>query len=270
MKDARRRRLPLLDRLAAVVPGGAARSTRTASPSTTGSSTLCSRRASRPYPTLYHWDLPAGAPGPRRLGRTQTRRALSRPTRRMSPRRWATGSRDWTTLNEPRCSAPGSATSRDGTAPGPTDIGPRCPRLTTCCSDMGWRLSRSGRSPGCAASASSTPAAYAEPAPADPTPTLAPPRRPTATRPLVARPGLRPRLPGGHARGLRRRPARRPRRPGDHRAPLDWLGINYYSPRSSPTTRPVRRRSSGWCRVRRRTPDRDGWEISDRGARTGC
>ena len=41
-----------------IAADGAARSSRAASTSTTGSSTSCSRTASRPSLTLYHWDLP--------------------------------------------------------------------------------------------------------------------------------------------------------------------------------------------------------------------
>ena len=105
MRRARRGRLPLLGRLAA----GRARRRRPGQP---GGPRLLRPAGRRPaggrHPPVRH-ALPlgpaAGAAGPRRLAGAGHRRALRRRTRRWSPSALGDRVTDWTTLNEPLCSA---------------------------------------------------------------------------------------------------------------------------------------------------------------------
>ena len=104
------------------------RSTRRASGSTTSSSTPCSSSASRPFATLYHWDLPQALEDE---GGWTDRRIVDRFVDYSSqvhaaPRRPGPA---WATLNEPWCSAClgyGAGRARAG-RPGPTRRPPRRP-----------------------------------------------------------------------------------------------------------------------------------------------
>ena len=230
MRDARPQRLPLLDRLAARPPDGRVRSTTPASTSTPGSSTSCSPPASgrgsrcTTGTSPRRWRTPAGgrrATPPTRFAEYAT--AVVEPPRRPGHR--------WTTLNEPWCSA------FLGYATGAARAGP--PR-------------RGGVDP-----RRPPPVARARPGGGADARRPARPRVRHHAQPLPRRPGVRPR------RGRRRGPPSTARatacssipssgaaypddvrvvradlRPGARSttatlaviaAPLDVLGINYYS-----------------------------------------
>ena len=91
-------------------------------------------RGITPWATLYHWDLPAGARGRRRLAGPRHRRTASPSTPRTSPTPSGDRVEHWITLNEPWCSAfLGYGSGRH--APGA--LGRRRRRWlprTTCCS----------------------------------------------------------------------------------------------------------------------------------------
>ena len=264
MQRAGRRRLPVLDRLAA---GRARRrrpgQRRRASTSTTGWSTACWRRASRPFATLYHWDLPQALQDRGGWPAAGDRRALRRVRRRSSPSALGDRVTDWATLNEPLCSA--WIGHLEGTmAPGLTDLDGRRARLVPpAARPRPGRRRRSAPPPrtpqvGIVNNLSHVRAGHR---PRRGRRRRAPRRRPH--QPLVARPGPRPRLPGGHA--ARCTASNCPSSAGDLEtiaAPLDWLGLNYYFPpdRRRRPDRPAAVRPAG-PPARRRAAPRMDWEV---------
>ena len=97
-------------RFSVVLAAGAARRRRPGQPGRprllpTGSSTSCSATGIEPWLTLYHWDLPQALEDAGGWPARDTAAALRRVRRARRTARSATGSRHWTTLNEPWCSA---------------------------------------------------------------------------------------------------------------------------------------------------------------------
>ena len=135
MRVAGARRLPLLHRLAAHPADRARRGQRgRASTSTTPGRRAARAPASRPFVTLYHWDLPQALQDRGRLGdRARTVDAFVEyadvVTRRLGDR-----VRHWVTHNEPWCIAT-LGHERGAARPGPPGSGggAAAPR-TTCCS----------------------------------------------------------------------------------------------------------------------------------------
>ena len=127
-----------------VQPGGRARSTRPGSTSTTGSSTSCSSAASSPWLTLYHWDLPQALEDAGGWPARDTAERFAEYAATSCTRRSATGCARWTTLNEPWCSAfLGYATG--GTRPGGPSPAAAVAARTTCCSATAWPSRRCAR-----------------------------------------------------------------------------------------------------------------------------
>ena len=244
MARPRRRRLPALGRLAA----GPARRARAGQPgrastSTTGWSTRCWRRASRPLVTLYHWDLPQALQDAGGWRGRDTARAL----RRLRGGRRASASATGCTAGPPSTSrsAPpilGYASGRH--APGAQEGHGALAAAHHLLLGHGLAVQRlrPALAPGDQLRHHAQPAAGV----AGHRPRGRPwPRRDrslTAVEPAVHRPGPRRSLPGGGPRGLgagdrlRLPPRRRPR--GHRRSPLDFLGVNYYFPSAGRAAEP--------------------------------
>ena len=244
-------------------PTGAGGSTRPASTSTTASSTSCSRPASQPFVTLYHWDLPQALEDAGGWPARATAEAFVEYAEAVAgaPRR-------------PRRAAGSRTTSRGASA--------ARLRLRACTRPGGQRgrrarrgappaaLARPGRSRCCGATSPGAEVgitlnlAPAEPASTDPRPTRRRARARRLPQPLVPRPALRGaatprtcsttyrrRLP---RRSRERRPERSPRRPTSSASTTT-------SRASSQRRRPRRRRPPH----RRTSPSAQytdmGWEV---------
>ena len=105
-----------------VQPGGRGPANQEGLDFYTGWSTRCSSAGIEPWVTLYHWDLPAGARGRRRLAGAGHRRPLRRVRRIVVAGALGDRVRLWTTLNEPWCSAFLGYASGEH-APGPARAG---------------------------------------------------------------------------------------------------------------------------------------------------
>ena len=197
---ARRRRLPVLDRLAARRarrrrPGqhGGPRLLRPAGRRAAGG------RASRPFVTLYHWDLPQALQDrggwPERDTAEHFAAYASVVAERLGDR-----VTDWATLNEPLCSAwIGHLEGR--MAPGLTDLDGRRARLVPPAPRPRPRRRRRSAPP--SPDARDRHRQQPQPDRAGHRPRRGPRRRRPRRRPhqpLVAGPDPRPRLPAGHAR----------------------------------------------------------------------
>ena len=129
-------------RFSVVLAAGPARRARPGQParawtSTAGWSTSCSTRGIEPWVTLYHWDLPQALEDAGGWPARDTAYRFADYARLVHD---ALGDRvrNWTTLNEPWCSAFLGYASGEH-APGPAATGaPRCAPRTTCCSATGW------------------------------------------------------------------------------------------------------------------------------------
>ena len=99
-------------------------------------------RGIQPWVTLYHWDLPQALEDAGGWPARDTAERFAEYAALVHERlRDRVG--DWTTLNEPWCSAfLGYAHGRH--APGDRRRRPRCAPRTTCCSGTAWRSRRCG------------------------------------------------------------------------------------------------------------------------------
>ena len=261
-----------------IQPDGQRRArTRPASTSTTASSTSCSRPASGPSSTLYHWDLPQALEDAGGWPARDDGRARSATTPASWQRRLGDRVRDWITLNEPWVFA--FLGYADGMhAPGrSTDRTRRRPRRTTRC----WRTARPCRDPrasrrarGWASRSTFSPwSRHRPPGTTWPRPRASTrPRTAGSSTPLHGR-GYPPDVPasmyGSCVPVQRRRPRRR------SPTPTDFLGVNYYSRhlRRAPTrpdrparrrARPRRRRGRRWTGRCTRTGSAGCWPGSSR------
>ena len=166
----------------------------------------------RPFPTLYHWDLPQTARGRRRLAGARDRDGV----RGVRGRRRATGSATasptgsrTTSRSAPRGSATPSARTRLGgphPALGARGRSPRPALARATPSGCCGRSARRRRSGSCSTRGRSMPRPTTRA-------TCTPPRvADGAPQPALLRPGAPRRVPGGGVRALRRRPAARARR----------------------------------------------------------
>ena len=218
------------------------------------------RRAAGPRHRAVRDALPLGpAAGPRGRGRVagpRHGRGVRRLRRRSSPRGSATGSAA-SPRSTSRGSSPTTATGSATTRPGGATPPRRSPRLTTCSSPTGWACRRSAPPrprPPAGIVLNLGPLHPADAAPARP---RGGGRRARLAQPLVPRPARRARLPGAARRGPRGWP-RDEVRDGDMEliaAPLDFLGVNYYSrnrvrspllPPLDPAGDPPERTGMGW------------------------
>ena len=247
---ARARRVPLLGRLAAgACPTGRRGQHRPGSTSTSGSSTGCSRAASSRSLTLYHWDLPAGARGRGRLAAPRDRGAVRRVRGRRGRPRSATGCRTWITLNEPWCSAflgYGAGVH----APGRTEPARRLRRRPPPQPRPrpGGRRALRAAVPDAAGLAHPQPRTRSRPRLRRARPTSTPHGGSTRREPDLPRPDAATAATPTTSGGRRRHHRLGFVHDGDLAeiaAPLDLLGVNYYSRCSSP---PARRRSADLVR----------------------
>ena len=270
---ARPGRLPLLHRLAAHPARRPRRGQRPpASTSTTRWWTACSRPASSPSSpsTTGTCRRPCrtGAAGPR-----ATPPRPSSSTRRPSRGGWATGSATGSPTTSPGASPP-SATRRGTTRPATaTPPRPCAPPTTCCCPTAGPPTPSAARCPAPRSASCSTTARPCRP------PTARPTRTPPAGSTASSTAGTSIPLFRGALSRRRRSPTASPRghlagpelpfvQDGDLAAiaaPLDFLGVNYYS-RAVMRGRP-RRQAARRCRMVPAEELTDmGWEVYPRGA----
>ena len=178
-----------------------------------------------PFPTLYHWDLPQVLQDRGGWAERETALRFADYAALVAS---LLGDRvtDWATINEPRCAAwIGNLEGRH--APGLSDIDVAVPVSYHLLLGHGLAAQAVRRVPDARVGIVNVLHTCGH-RPAGGHRGDGALRRPR--QPLVAGPDPRPRLPRGHAMRV---PGPVPERPGDLAAiatPLDWEGVNYYSP----------------------------------------
>ena len=199
--------LPVLDRLAAGAAGRRrARSTRRASTSTGGWSTSCWRHGIEPWVTLYHWDLPQPLEDAGGWPARDTAAPVRRVRRASSHDALGDRVRNWTTLNEPWCSAFLGYALRRARARAARDAGRRGAAAHHLLLGHGLAVAgdarRRRRTRRSASRSTSTRSRRPTDAPGGRR--RGPPHR-RAGQPVLPRPGAARALPGGRGRGPRAR-----------------------------------------------------------------